>query len=1134
MSYIRSINGNIGNNSINELNTDYTNSAITKQQMFIDEPVSQYDTEALNEYRSTIEQLRVQTESTNSALEAALVPSIFYGSTVFKTESDDKEIDLKGKKIRLPRNDFYVSNDQVFKVNHNKPEYVFQCNMIKFKSDRQKRLCYGDTIYEYTLKGDTIDIILKRLNDKYGKIKRIDYDEFIDNNKDIRRMDSDEVIDAGTIINTCIETTMYNLINLNYIYPFLGFLNGRALSWFDVRIYYDNHDTYLVVDASKFIDDWITDVGINGPSFIYLDIPFNVKYIPRYENIKDKYNNRFIDKTPIFWFGTTDGKVRSDEEFNSQVKNNNDVFNYGKYFERIYCEDDNIIYEEFEMDQNALTEGITSKFGILYNKRFTDFDYRFKIKRFNLLSFEEDIFGNGVIRDDFQVESHQFNILKITLDNILGNKRRFKIFYNTRVLYDQDNIFRIKNKEQLAEEFYKYMCDVSSNVQVFIDEVYNLIDRDKTDYYKLRKEIVNLNNMEESSTLQDEFIYYENYECRDILRELANQIFRNDQQIILDTINDLIDRSYVNNYNAVNPETGRTPKNEWFIRKHLPEMFRYTLDNDYSLKDIELLDEVFDFTYKDTQSYEENLRQATEYIVGYDVDKIESAIKRSVISITKTGKEIRPLIFYDKTDKVEKLTMNRWYSNNTGCNYVMIFKNGELYKNYNTIKYDRFTFSVNMLRKEVLDDDEFEFIFFLNVNNTVLKLYDEGTNTNHYGKHSIPRIKYSNKNVTASTTNQQITGFSLNSTVIEPENLLVLTDRIPDNKYNNQISTNYSRYELYHRIYSYDNTYDQNNKVVKSELKLDGKVNGLYRVSKQNSEEYFVEASSKPNESFTPLTPPCNITVCSTRQFRYYRRTITQSIIDDKYLSLPTALFQNCTNPNQFMIFVNGRIIPKNYVFSHAIDGTPIANNRIYFNIDLNDGDVMDIFYVPNSLDYMQAEISNSEKQVNSNNQPIDKINEYGYIKFYSYQTQGKNSKYSTFVFINGKKIPMSKIEDITTNMMKILDNQTSRTRIEVYNHTDTTDNDKVYIKDGLTHKNIKSIDMNNIQDYIDGSLLDDMFGDANIPYEKLQVLFNTNSIMEDKDEVQYIDYLSRSEVLNRIKENYVISGDPGDWIAKV
>ena len=232
------------------------------------------------------------------------------------------------------------------------------------------------------------------------------------------------------------------------------------------------------------------------------------------------------------------------------------------------------------------------------------------------------------------------------------------------------------------------------------------------------------------------------------------------------------------------------------------------------------------------------------------------------------------------------------------------------------------------------------------------------------------------------------------------------------------------------------------------------------------------------------------------------------------------------------MVFINGRIIPKNHVFSHPIDGTPISHNRIYLDVDLNDGDVVDIFYVPNSLEYMRANISNSEKIVNSNSQPIDKMNEFGYIKFYSYQTQGKNSKHSTFVFINGKKIPASKIEDVTTNMMKVLDNQTSRTRIEIYNHTNMTDNDKVYIKDGLSHKNIKSIDMSDMQDYKDGSLLDDMV--SNTSYEKLQVLFDSNSTAQDIDEVQYLNYLSRSEVLNRIKDDYVISGDPGDWIAKV
>ena len=94
------------------------------------------------------------------------------------------------------------------------------------------------------------------------------------------------------------------------------------------------------------------------------------------------------------------------------------------------------------------------------------------------------------------------------------------------------------------------------------------------------------------------------------------------------------------------------------------------------------------------------------------------------------------------------------------------------------------------------------------------------------------------------------------------------------------------------------------------------------------------------------------------------------------------------------------------------------------------------------------------------------------------------------------------------------------------------TDNDKVYIKDGLSQKNIKYIDMSDMQDYKDGSLLDDMV--SNTSYEKLQVLFDSNSTAQDTDEVQYLNYLSRSEVLNRIKEDYVISGDPGDWIAKV
>lgn len=56
-----------------------------------------------------------------------------------------------------------------------------------------------------------------------------------------------------------------------------------------------------------------------------------------------------------------------------------------------------------------------------------------------------------------------------------------------------------------------------------------------------------------------------------------------------------------------------------------------------------LLDEVFNFTYDFNQTYEENLKNGLNYIVGYDADKLEQSIKRSIVSFSKTGAELKKL-----------------------------------------------------------------------------------------------------------------------------------------------------------------------------------------------------------------------------------------------------------------------------------------------------------------------------------------------------------------------------------------------------------------------------------------------------------------------------------------------------------
>lgn len=1084
------------NNPINELNTEYLAPAtsklnLNKQQMYTNNPISTFDNETLNSYRSTIEQLRTKTESMNMALESALVPSIFYGSSIIKK-------------------DRFVFEDKVYDINRNLPEYVFKCNMIKYKSDKLRRLCYSRTLNEYTLPGDTIDIILERLNEKYkNAIGNITYEVFIKANPKLRRFEYDMELDEGIIIDTTVQSTMYNLIQYGYIFPFLGFMNNRALSWDHVNIFNDGKDSYVVIDGQIMNNDWeIKPDEFDDAKFLYLDIPFNIKYY----RVGETPDSRFWNSIPMIWFELNSGYVRSDEDFLKEISNNNSAFSYGYWFPKIYIDDKSVKYEEFLMDEGELKSdyGFISKFGILYNKKFNTFDYRCKLKRFNFLCFEDASCTNhiGKICDDFQVESHQFNIVKITLDKINNKPRRFKIFYNTKVLYDQDNIFRFKNINYLSNKFFEYIKDVNSNVQLFIDEIYNLISRDTDDIYKLRTETIRFNNLEEGSTPYDEFIYYENYECRDILREFAYRIFNEDQSIILETINNLIDRAYIDNYNAVNPITNKSPKNEWFIRKNLAEMFLYTIDElSYPLSGMSELDEVFDFTYKDTLTYEENLTNAAEYIIGYDMDKLEASINRDIISITKTGSE---MLNYRNDRGI--VTMSRW----SGNNYVMIFQNGKLYSNYNTITYTDLTFKFYLPDDLFSLNDEYEFVFFLNINNNVIETT--------YKNLEIPDIKSKRTN-----SRKYIWCIPCNTNLFKPEDLLILTNKLLDNDYNNKINFNddTSRYKLSHKILSYDSYFDTN-KSICMVLKDDIKTNGSHRVSKQNNEEYFIQVAAPDSDDYNKAEyKNAKISVCSSRQFKYIRILIRNNFHSGVFdLSSNTEL-KYCIDPNRFMIFVNGTILPRTYVYVRSVNDTPVWKPILYINIDLKQDDVVEIFYLPNELQYMNSSLVNATGDTRGDG--ISVADPSGYIKFYSYKNFGKNSKHSLLLFINGKKIPASSLEDVTTNMIKVFKNLKNGERLEIYNFVNTTDLDKIYIKDGLTY-DPDYISISNYTSY--DSLLDKIVNGST--YSNLNLLFRNYASISNTEETLYPDYLSKREVLQKIIETYQTDTDINSWIVKL
>lgn len=229
----------------------------------------------------------------------------------------------------------------------------------------------------------------------------------------------------------------------------------------------------------------------------------------------------------------------------------------------------------------------------------------------------------------------------------------------------------------------------------------------------------------------------------------------------------------------------------------------------------------------------------------------------------------------------------------------------------------------------------------------------------------------------------------------------------------------------------------------------------------------------------------------SKRQFRYNRVIIETLGIRSIELSED---FKFCTNPKQYMIFVNGRCLPRSYVVIAPSKGTkivvdvetlpvvpdetyvgkyyhyigdegggflqnhyymaqydeedeeyywvdspytgsnPVGHITFYSNITLSVNDVIDIYYVPDEMcvDFNEEVLKRTET-TNS-----------GYIKIERDESMTGISRNSSFIFINGRKISYDEIRDISSDMVKVTDeypNPESMTlSLEVYRYLYTDD----------------------------------------------------------------------------------------------
>lgn len=184
--------------------------------------------------------------------------------------------------------------------------------------------------------------------------------------------------------------------------------------------------------------------------------------------------------------------------------------------------------------------------------------------------------------------------------------------------------------------------------------------------------------------------------------------------------------------------------------------------------------------------------------------------------------------------------------------------------------------------------------------------------------------------------------------------------------------------------------------------------------SEEGRKQYIVDLSytrdgDKYKIAFTkPYYYGKTITLVPKRQFRYYRFKQKEG----QYKVILPTQFNYCHDPDRYLIFVNGKKIDRTeYTISIMNENRPFDKLILYVSTILDDGDYIDIFYIPEIL----IEKYKTERIANSGLLMLEDDETY-----VNYPTTYPLSKYTSMIFINGLKVNPLDIKDVSLNSMLI------------------------------------------------------------------------------------------------------------------
>lgn len=149
------------------------------------------------------------------------------------------------------------------------------------------------------------------------------------------------------------------------------------------------------------------------------------------------------------------------------------------------------------------------------------------------------------------------------------------------------------------------------------------------------------------------------------------------------------------------------------------------------------------------------------------------------------------------------------------------------------------------------------------------------------------------------------------------------------------------------------------------------------------------------------------IKIVPETQFRYSKIYIDMPRVS---IDLPED-FQFCRDQNRYLVFLNGSLIDTaNYRITSPRSDLPFTKVSLYLSISMDEGDYLEVFYLPHEL----YQVEYRETMINNIGDIIVDFGDQPYLMQYL-------TADTCMVFINGKKIPSTKIKNISMNRLSIM-----------------------------------------------------------------------------------------------------------------